>query len=192
MKTVFHKLWHKYHFWKNRRGQINKLKTLKSYGVNNYICSGVEFSSAYNIIFGDHVWIGHNVKFDGRGGISIGSGCIIARDAEIITSNHYFKGDDLREIPYDKRFISKPIIIEDNVWTGIRCVILPGVTIGEGAVIGACSVVTKDIPPLAIAVGCPAKVISYRDQEQYFRLKAEKKIYLKENYNYECSDERLK
>ena len=192
MKSFLRRLWLRYNFRRNRKVQLKKLSDLKSYGINNYICPGVNFSSPQNISLGDHVWIGHNVKFDGRGGISIGSGCIIARDSEIITSNHYFHGADLQEIPYDKRFISKPVTICENVWTGIRCVILSGVTIGEGAVIGACSVVTKDIPPLAIAAGNPAKVIRYRDSEQYFRLKSEGKIYLKENYNYDISPERLK
>ena len=168
------------------------LKTLNSYGINNYICPGVQFSSPENVTLGNHVWIGHNVKIDGRGTVNISAGCIIARDTEIISSNHYFQGDDLMEIPYDKRFLSKPISIEENVWIGIRTVILPGVTIGEGAVIGACSVVTKDVPPLAIVGGNPAKVIRYRESEQYFRLKSEGKIYLKENYNYDISPDRLK
>ena len=168
------------------------LKRLKSYGINNYICQGVEFSNPQNIVLGDHVWIGHNVKIDGRGGVKIGSGCILARQIEIISSNHYFQGEDLMEIPYDKRFISKPINIGENVWMGLRTIILPGVTIGEGAVVGAGSVVTKDIPPLAIVAGNPARVIRYRNQEQYYRLKKQGRIYLKENYNYDLSPERLK
>jgi len=54
---------------------------------------------------------------------------------------------------------SAPIILEDNVWLGARVIVLKGVTIGEGSVIGAGSVVTKDIPPRSLAVGMPAKVI---------------------------------
>ena len=172
------RIWYKYNFHKLRRGQLAKPKTLKTYGINNYICNGVQFSTPEKISLGNHVWIGNNVKIDGRGGVQIGCGCILARDIEIISSNHYFQGEDLLEIPYDKRFISKPIVIQENVWMGIRSVILPGVTIGEGAVIGACSVVTKDVPPLAIVGGNPAKVIRYRDADQYYRLKREGKIYL--------------
>lgn len=192
MIELLRKIWYKYNYYKLRKNQLKKLKTLKSYGINNYICQGVQFSSPENISLGNHVWIGHNVTIDGRGGVSIGEGCILARNIEIITSNHYFQGDDLMEVPYDKRFISKPITIKENVWLGIRAVILPGVTIGEGAVIGACSVVTKDVPPLAIVGGNPAKVIRYRDEEQYYRLKNAGKIYLKENYNYDISPDRLK
>ena len=186
------KVWYKYNYSKLRKRQLSKLKTLQTYGINNYICNGVQFFTPEKISLGDHVWIGNNVKIDGRGGIQIASGCILARDIEIISSNHYFQGEDLLEIPYDKRFLSKPITIQENVWIGLRTVILPGVTIGEGAVIGACSVVTKDVPPLAIVGGNPAKVIRYRDADQYYRLKNEGKIYLKENYNYDISPERLK
>lgn len=185
-------IWYKYNYKKLRKAQLCKLNKLQNHGVNNYICKGVKFSSPQNISLGDHVWIGNNVNIDGGGGVQIGSGCILARDIEIISSNHYFQGDDLMEVPYDKRFISKTVTIQENVWMGIRCVILPGVTIGEGAVIGACSVVTKDVPPLAIVGGNPAKVIRYRDAEQYYRLKSEGKIYLKENYNYDISPDRLK
>lgn len=64
------------------------------------------------------------------------------------------------------------------MWIGADVTILPGVTIGEGAVIGACSCVTKDVPPLAIMGGCPAKVIKYRNDKEYFKLKEEGKIYL--------------
>lgn len=56
----------------------------------------------------------------------------------------------------------KPSIIGDNVWIGAKSIVLTGVTIGEGAIIGANSVVTKDIPPYCVAVGSPAKVIYNR------------------------------
>jgi len=64
----------------------------------------------------------------------------------------------MREQPVE----SKPVVIGADVWIGAGASVLPGVTIGDGAVIGARAVVTKDIPPNAIAVGIPAKVIRYR------------------------------
>ena len=81
-------------------------------------------------------------------------------------------------LPYDDRYIVKDVFIDDNVWIGSDVTIMPGVHIGEGAIIGACSCVTKDIPPYAIVGGCPAKVIKYRDIDKYLRLKSEGKIYL--------------
>lgn len=62
----------------------------------------------------------------------------------------------------DKTIKSKPVVIEDDVWVGFNAIILGGVKIGKGAVIGAGSVVTKDVPPYSIVAGNPAKVIKYR------------------------------
>ena len=59
-----------------------------------------------------------------------------------------------------------PIKIENDVWIGIQSLILDGVTIGDGAVIGARTVVTKDVPPYAIVVGSPARIIKYRFNEE--------------------------
>ena len=127
----------------------------------------------------------------GTGGLEIKSGTIISHSVEIWTTNHYFKGDDLQFLPYDKRFIPKPVTIGENVWIGSRVTITPGVTIGEGAIVGAGAVVSKDVPPLAIVGGNPIRIISYRPKEQYEKLKREGKIYLRHNYNYDESDQRL-
>lgn len=184
--------WYNYNYYKLRRKQLRILRKLNSYGTNVYICSNVSFSSPQNICIGSHVWIGPNSRFDGTGNLTIGQGCIISRNVEVLTSNHRFQGENLEEIPYDKHFILEPVTIGENVWVGLRTVILPGVNIGEGAIIGAGSIVTKDVPPLAIVGGNPARIIRYRDSAQYYRLKEQGKIYLKENYNYEISPDRLK
>ncbi|MCQ2964441.1 MAG: acyltransferase, partial [archaeon] len=77
----------------------------------------------------------------------------------------------------DKTVISKEVVIEDNVWLGNRVIVLPGVTIGEGAIIQAGSVVVSDIPKCAIAGGHPAKVFKYRDIGHYEKLKKEGKFH---------------
>lgn len=74
-------------------------------------------------------------------------------------------------LPYGTKYINKPVIIEDNVWIGSDVIIIPGVTIHEGAIIGIGSVVTKDVPSCAVVGGNPAKIIKYRDKEQYEKLK---------------------
>ena len=86
----------------------------------------------------------------------------------MITENHNYEGVKL---PYDETFVKKEIIIGDNVWFGNRVLVVGNVTIGEGAIIAAGSVVVKDVPALAIVGGNPAKVIKSRDTEHYNRLK---------------------
>lgn len=93
----------------------------------------------------------------------------------MITQIHNY--DHGNEIPYDDTYIYKDVLIKDNVWLGSRVVILGGVTIGEGAIIQAGSVVVSDIPDYAIAGGHPAKVFKYRDKEHYDKLKQAEKFH---------------
>lgn len=173
---------------KKERKKLQKLyRSMKSVGKNVHICPQYSLSAAKNIQIGNHVWIGELFYAKGEGGITIGSGTIISRNVEIWTANHNYDAEDLMSIPYDRRFIRKPVTIGENVWIGSRVIILPGVTIGEGAVIGAGTVVSKDIPPCAVAAGNPVRVIKYRDKERYYRLKAENKIYLDLEYDYDKS-----
>ena len=91
-----------------------------------------------------------------------------------ITSNHNYLGNG---IPYDDTVIEKPVYIDDFVWIGANVTVLPGVTIGEGAIIQAGIVVIKSIPPLGIAGGNPAKCFKMRDENHYYKMKSEKKFY---------------
>lgn len=118
--------------------------------------------------------LGKNVNFNGMkiggcGNVVIGDNFHSGSECLIITSNHNYEGE---AIPYDNTNICKDVFIEDNVWLGSRVIILGGVTIGEGAIIQAGSVVVKDIPKYAIAGGHPAKVFSYRNIEHYENLKS--------------------
>ena len=82
-------------------------------------------------------------------------------------------------LPYDSTYNVKDVKIGENVWIGADVSIMPGVTIGEGAVIAACTCVTKDVPPLAVVGGNPFKIIKYRDSNKYHSLKTKGMIYLK-------------
>ena len=117
----------------------------------------------------------------------IGSGTIIARECEIWTSNHNYDSNDLEAIPYDKRMIEKTVTIGENCWIGSRVTIIPGVKIGEGVVVGAGSVITKDVPDYAVIGGNPARVLKYRDVDRYKKLKSENKIYLDLEYDFDQS-----
>lgn len=124
-------------------------------------------------VIGDNVHlIGLNIR--GEGSVTIGNNFHQGSGCEIITENHNYDNGDA--IPYDDTSITEPVEINDNVWFGINVTILPGVTIGEGAIIQAGSVVTNDIPKGAIAGGHPAEVFDYRDMEHYEKLKAEGKF----------------
>lgn len=94
--------------------------------------------------------------------IEIGNGCLLGRDT-FITDNSHGENITLKELdisPHERDIYSKgTVIIGDNVWTGKNVCIMPNVEIGNGAIIGANSVVTHNIPPYSVAVGSPAKVI---------------------------------
>ena len=88
-------------------------------------------------------------------------GCLTAEGLVVVTSNHrQHIGQFLQGNNEDNEY--KDIIVEEDVWIGINVTLLAGAHIGRGAIIGACSVVTKDIPPYAVAVGNPAKVIKFK------------------------------
>lgn len=91
----------------------------------------------------------------------------------IITSNHNYEGV---MIPYDHTVVKKNVTIGDCVWFGNRVIVVGNVNIGEGAIIAAGAVVSKDVPPLAVVGGNPAKVIKYRNAEHYYQLKKEEKF----------------
>lgn len=116
-----------------------------------------------SLIIGSNTYIGeyNNIRAGG-GMIQIGDFCSISQHISIIASNHKFKKEELiRSQPWDLK--NNFVVIKDDVWIGANSIILPGVTIGKGAIIGAGSVVNKDIPDFAIAVGNPVRVIRYRE-----------------------------
>ena len=106
-----------------------------------------------NIKMGKYVFINSCCHFQDNGGIEIGDGTMFGFNVSIATLNH--------DLSPEKRCDAtpKPVKIGKKVWIGANCTILPGVTIGDNSVIGAGSVVTKDIPKNVIAAGNPAKVI---------------------------------
>ena len=106
-----------------------------------------------NIKIGKNVFINACCRFQDQGGIEICDGSLIGHNTTIATLNHDFN-------PAKRQNLTpSPVKIGKNVWIGSDCTILPGVIIGDGAIIGAGSVVTKSIPAYTIAVGNPARVI---------------------------------
>lgn len=127
-----------------------------------------------NTVIKNHVNF-NGMKIQGGGNVIIGNYFHSGEDCLMITQNHnYDKGT---AIPYDNTYVLKSIIIEDFVWLGSKVTILPGVKLGEGAIIQAGAVVSSDIPPYAIAGGNPARVFKYRDIEHFQKLKNENKYW---------------
>lgn len=127
----------------------------------------------------ENTYLGKNVNFNGmkimgKGKVTIGDNFHSGMDCLIITDTHNFMGE---KIPYDDTYIIKDVTVEDNVWLGHGVIILGGVTIGEGCIIQAGSVVVKSLPPCSIAGGHPAVVFKKRDEEHYYLLKDQKKFH---------------
>ena len=111
-------------------------------------------------IIGSGTWIGFNFTCLCTDLCEIGKDVLIASNVFLSTENH---GIDPMHNYQAQPLISKSIVIGNNCWVGEKVIILPGVRIGERSIIGAGSVVTKDIPPYSIAVGNPARVIKIFD-----------------------------
>jgi acetyltransferase-like isoleucine patch superfamily enzyme len=97
---------------------------------------------------------------DGNGGVEIGRNTLLSPGVQVLSGNHVFS-DPHTPIRFQGTAYGKVTIGED-CWLGTNVVVLPGVTIGRGAVVGACAVVTKDVPELGLAMGVPAKLVGRR------------------------------
>jgi maltose O-acetyltransferase len=140
------------------RGAICKRLFLKT-GVNVKIAQGVNFGS------GSQIQIGDNSNLSKNSWISsdtiIGENVVMGPEIIIISSNHKFDEVDIPLIDQGQSE-KKPIVIEDDVWIGTRSIILPGVHVSSHSIIGAGSVVTKNVEEYSIVAGNPAKLIKYR------------------------------
>lgn len=141
----------------DRSKQIYVKGKLKSCGEN------VNFQLPIIITSPEQVEIGNNVSFAayvhiwGAGSVKIGNRVMIGSHTAITSITHDYEED----IMYDKSLF-KPVIIGNDIWIGSHAVIMPGINIGDGAVIGAGSIVTKDVEPFTIVVGVPAKFLKKR------------------------------
>jgi acetyltransferase-like isoleucine patch superfamily enzyme len=122
---------------------------------------GVDFDNGGNLVMKDHANIGDDALFSGNAArIIIGRHVMMGKQCIIICQNHRYMDGEKYE-----GFEGKDVVIDDFAWIGHRVTILPGVTIGKHAIVGAGAVVTKNVPDYAIAVGNPAAVKKYRGQE---------------------------
>lgn len=124
-------------------------------GRNVIIRPSVRITFPWKLSIGNHSWIGDHVDLYTLGEILIGENAVISQRSYLCTGSHDFTMTDFS-------IFTKPIIIEDCVWVATDVFISPGVCIGRGAVIGARSSVFKDMPPMMICVGNPARPVRKR------------------------------
>ena len=117
------------------------------------------FGRGNQVVIGDRSQLGENLKAESD--LMLGDDVVMGPDVIMMSSGHAFHRLDI-PINQQGALPRRPIIIGNDVWIGTRVIILPGIQVGDHAIIGAGSVVTKDVPPLAVVGGNPAKVIRFR------------------------------
>jgi acetyltransferase-like isoleucine patch superfamily enzyme len=129
-----------------------RIRTSSKFGRGIFVQDYGKFS------VGNKSVVNNQVYFDSSHGVIIGNGCDIGFKSCFITSTHQLESDFLSDRPLDKSRCGK-IVIEDFVWIGANATILPGVTVKRGAVVGACSLVTRDVEENSVVAGIPAKKV---------------------------------
>lgn len=133
-------------------------------GENVYLGHGAMLKAYYKneLRIDDDTWVGQGVFFHAAGGIHIGPRVGIGPFVKILTSVHDEAGREVPILASPLRFA--PVVIEADADVGVSTIILPGVRIGQGAQVGAGSVVTRDVPPYAVVAGNPARVLRFRPE----------------------------
>lgn len=155
--NILDRLIYRYKQYKN-----NLLLTqFKQCGKRVLLRQPVVMESIENISLGDDVSIAQFVHCWGQGGITIGNRVMIGSHSAISSATHDYEAENM----YNSLVLA-PVQIGDDVWIGAHSMIMPGVRIGNGAVIGAGSIVTKDVPDRAIVLGTPAQLFKMRNSAQ--------------------------
>lgn len=128
-------------------------------GAGSYIAAPLQGVCMEMVTIGKNVYINSNTLMMSRGGITIEDDVMIAANVSLLTNNHD---------PYEREILlCKPIVIGQGAWIGAGATILPGVTVGKYAIVGAASVVTHDVPNYGVAVGNPAKLIKTLNSSKF-------------------------
>ena len=141
------------------------LATVESAGCKLYVGGPTKVNS--KTIFGSYCST-NGLVVKGNGAVVLGDFLHTGTEVTILTSNHDYR--NATQLPYCNLHDTRNVHIDRAVWIGDRVIILPGVSVGEGAIIQAGSVVSSDVPALSIVGGNPAKVFRYRDADHYWEL----------------------
>lgn len=140
------------------------LVNFKAYGKDIKIFGDALITGHHSIEMGNNIHIGDNLLIRGEGGLKIGNNIRISRNFTLYTINHNYEGVAL---PYDSSYREKGVIIGNNVWIGMNVIVLPGAQIGDGVIVGAGTVVTGKVPPMAIIGSQRWKILKMRNEEHY-------------------------
>jgi putative colanic acid biosynthesis acetyltransferase WcaF len=134
-------------------------------GTGTIVFRGVTVFGAENLRVGERVHVGFRVVLDARGGITVANDVNISSDSQLLTARHN---------PHSSTFERQiaPVVIESHVWVATRALVLAGVRLGRGVVVAAGSVVTRDVAPMVIVGGVPAKPIGERGSDLSYQLVA--------------------
>ena len=132
-------------------------------GRGSVIYGGADLRWPWNIEIGEHTSIGHRAYLHAWAPLRIGNNVNLGTGVWIFTGQHDIQSPDFASVV-------GPVVIEDYVYLGPRSIILMNVHVGEGAVVAAGSLVTKDVPPYAIVVGVPARVCGWRNRDLRYQL----------------------
>lgn len=131
---------------------------LRKCGRNVDFETGMIFRNPQNISIGDGCSFSSFVVLDAHESIVIGNNCMFALKVNIVTATHDYTLSQMNQLT-----LKKPVVIGNDVWLGVGATVLPGIKVGDGAVIGAHALVTKDVPSKAIVMGVPARIVKYRN-----------------------------
>lgn len=140
------------------------------FGKRVYVCAGTQISCPAT--FGTGTRVQGACVFKGDESVTVGKYCAIGDGVRVVTSNHEVNRANMqinlqRRLGFPPLIASRgPVTIGNNVWIGDAAILLSGVTVGDGSVIGAGSVVTRSVPPFSIAAGAPARVLRRRFDDQ--------------------------
>jgi acetyltransferase-like isoleucine patch superfamily enzyme len=145
-----------------RRGFYRYVLNLEI-GASSHIFMGARFDSRGRFRMGNNSVINEDCRLDNRGEIRIGDCVSISAGTVILTADH-----DIQSMDFTGR--TRPVTIGNYVFVGTRATILPGVSVGDGAVVGASSVVTRDVGEFEIVAGVPAKPIGRRTRDLRYKI----------------------
>lgn len=134
------------------------------YPRNRIVLGDMGANKTAHFMLADRVMINSGCYLSGEGSLTMGDDVLIGPNTCILSAGHAFTDPD--KVIQKQPITYGPVVIEKGAWIGASSVVLQGVTIGEGAVIGAGAVVPRTIPPFAVAVGNPARIIKFRKPGQ--------------------------